>query len=246
MRALAPLLLLLAACGAKRSFSAAFDDAEALRRAPGIVVVAFNAAVRVRSGPDGRVDATVRWAGPGESAALSFKEIPGEGIMVRPDEVLAKQGGTEIEVTAPAGMGIQVLGGKGPVDISGAWSRLRILTEAGAITAHVDRADSGELRSHSGAVELVASGPGPTGELTAKSTSGAVSVTLPAQWNGQLKFQTQTGKLDVPTHGNLQTIWDENKKGAVGRMGPPHEKGSPLATVWAVSGTGDVSYRVGE
>jgi DUF4097 and DUF4098 domain-containing protein YvlB len=110
----------------------------------------------------------------------------------------------------------------------------------------VDRADSGELKSHRGPVELVARGPGPAGELTAKSTSGNVSVTLPSAWKGQLKFQTQTGKLDVASHSGLQTIWDADKKGAVGRMGPPRKEGEPLATVWAISGTGDVSFRVGE
>jgi hypothetical protein len=264
MRARAPLFLLLAACGAKSSFSATFDDAEALRRAPGVVVFAIHATVRVRSGPEGRIDATFRWPGSSRAAALSFEDNRGEGIMVRPDAALAKQAGAELEVTVPAGMAIQVLGGKGPVDISGAWSRLKVLTEEGAITARVDRADSGELRSHSGAVDLVAKG-GPTGELTARSTSGEVSVTLPAAWKGQLKFQTQTGKLHVPTHGNLATIWDENKKGVVGRMGPPREASAtrapagvvdmgssereppaPLPTVWGVSGTGDVSFLVAE
>ncbi|HEX5139218.1 MAG TPA: hypothetical protein VFY93_19780 [Planctomycetota bacterium] len=266
MRAPVPLLLLLAACGARNSSSSAFEDAEALRRAPGIVVVAFNATVRVRSGPDGRIDATLRWRGADRNVAWSYAEIPGEGITVRPDADLAKQVGTELDVTAPAGMAVQVLGGKGPVDVSGAWSRLRVLTEAGAITAHVDRADSGELRSHSGGVEFVGRGAGPTGELPAKSTSGNVAVTLPAAWKGQLKFQTQTGTLDVPTHKNLATIWDEDKRGAVGRMGPPRRKETPpapggvanmggepgagqpapLPTVWAVSATGDVSFRVAE
>ncbi|MCK6459842.1 MAG: hypothetical protein L6Q95_08100, partial [Planctomycetes bacterium] len=147
------------------------------------------------------------------------------------------------------------------VDVSGAWGDLVITTDGG-VAARAE-ARGGRLTGRRGGVSFDAAGAGPTGEFRAESTSGHVRVTLPASWKGQLKFQTQTGELDVPEHKDLQTIWDENQKGVVGRMGPAREpreplppglgmgseppgQPAPLPTVWGVSATGNVSFRVGE
>ncbi len=239
MRALAPLLL-LAACGGA-SFSATFDDAAVLGRAQALHVAAVHAHVRVRSGPPGRIEVSVRAKGRLPAAPVAF-EAKGESVIVTLDEAVAKLEGTEIDVAAPAGLDLVVSGGDGAVDVSGSWRRLVVRTTNGAISARVERIDHGELQSHSGAVAFAASGSGPTGDFSAKSIRGGVSVEVPASWSGQLHVQSQTGKLDVPTHANLKTLWDEDEKGLIGHVGAQPKKDAIAPSLWAASATGDVSF----
>lgn len=242
------LLPLLAACSVETTYAVTIDDAEKLGRARTISVAAHQAAAVIRSGPPGRIEASVRYRGAAAEPALTLvtKGDDGGTILVQLAGELSRREGSALTVTAPAGMELHIVGADAAVEIHGEWSRVDASTGEGAISAHVDRLDRGELRSHAGAVALVAKGRGPAGEVTARSTSGDVSVTLPAAWKGQLKFQTQTGKLDVPPHKNLETIWDAGDKGVVGRMGPALEPGMKPPTVWGLSGSGSVSFRVGE
>jgi hypothetical protein len=113
---------------------------------------------------------------------------------------------------------------------------------AGAIAARVERADSGGLESR-GASVVFESTAGPTGEIYARTAKGSVQIQLPASWNGQVDCTTIGGKLDVPPHKNLQTIWDEDKKHVVGRVGP-RGGDKMLPTVWGVATRGDVSLRL--
>ncbi len=236
------LLLVVGGCGG--SFSSSFEAGESTK----LSVIAWKGRLRLRNGTAGRIDVAVR----GRSdvpldRVVAFvrtsKSDGGSDLALEVDKA-AKDADLDLEIAAPPGISLSCRCAEADVDVSGAWADLVVTTD-GAIVTHAD-AKGGRLTGRRGGVSFVAAGAGPTGELRAESTSGHVRVALPAAWSGQLKFQTQTGKLDVPEHGNLQTIWDENQKGAVGRMGPPREKGAPLPTVWAISGTGDVSFRVGE
>lgn len=241
MRALAPLLL-LAACGGA-DFSAAFDDAAVLGRAQALHVAAVHARVRVRTGPAGRIDVAVRANGTLPAAPVAV-ETRGESVIVMLDEAVATLEGTEIGVTAPAGLDLVVSGGDGAVEIGGSWRRLVVRTTNGAISARVERMDHGELLSHTGAVAFAASRSGPTGDFTAKSIRGGVSVEVPASWSGQIHVRSQTGKLDVPAHANLKTLWDEDEKGVVGHVGGPPRKDAIPPSLWAASATGNVSFRL--
>jgi len=210
-------------------------------------VSAYKGTVRLRESRSGQIEVVVRGKAPVPlDQAVAFTIVaepdgPGRHLAVVPAAMDAE---LDLEVAAPAGIRLYCSCSAADVQVSGAWSLLRVVT-AGTIDARVD-ATAGSLRSQRGDVRLDARGAGPTGELRAESTSGNVSVTLPARWTGQLKFRTQTGKLDVPTHKGLQTIWDENLKGVVGRLGGRREEDGPLPTVWGVSGTGNVLFRVGE
>lgn len=242
MRALLLLLLLLAACGGEE-YSGVFDDAAVMGKAGAVHVAGIHARVRVRAGPPGRIEVLVRSPGKLPDAPVEFLGR-GESVLVTLDPEVAKRAGTEIDVAAPGGMNLQVLGGDGDVDVSGSWRRLVVRTSNGAISARVDRADHGEMESHSGAVEFAASGSGPTGDFSAESIRGNVTVRVPASWSGQIKVASQTGKLDVPPHGNLRTLWEEDRKGLVGHVGAAPRKGAVLPSLWARSATGDVSFRL--
>jgi hypothetical protein len=203
-------------------------------------VTAWRGKVRLRNSTTGRIEVQARGSSP-----LPWEKT----VLVRNDPLAlvvderAKDADLDLDIAVPPGATITCACAEADVSATGSWDRLSITT-AGAIDARVDAA-SGLLKSQRGDVALVALGPGPKGEMRAETMSGNVAVTLPAAWNGLLNFQTQTGKLDVPPHGNLSTKWDEAKRNAVGRMGPEHEKGAPaLAVVWGVSATGDVSFRI--
>jgi hypothetical protein len=244
-RALA-LLLLAAACGdTSRPSSFELGPTTAGTK---VSVVAWRGKVRLRNGAPGRIDVTVR-GGKGSAserlvAFLRASRADGGADCTLQVDKAAKDLDLDLEVAIPPGVSLHCACASADVEVLGAWSHLAIATE-GAIDARAD-AGSGSLKGQRGGVSFAAQGAGPTGELRAESTGGQVRVSLPASWKGQLKFQTQTGNLDVPEHEGLETIWDESRKGVVGRMGPPREKGAPLPTVWGVSGTGDVSFRVGE
>lgn len=242
MRAVAPLLLLLAACGGE-TLSASFTDAAAMAKVSAVHVAGMHARMRVRGGPAGRIDVTVRSAEGFEGLPVAF-EAKGESLIVELAPVLAKRAGTEIEVTAPEGLDLVVMGGDGAVEVSGSWRRLVARTSNGAIAARVGRAEAGELESYSGAIEFVAKGAGPTGDFTAKSIRGAVTVRVPATWNGQIKVSSKSGTLDVPPHEGLRTLWEEDRKGLVGHVGNAPPKGTILSALWAASATGNVSFRL--
>lgn len=236
------ILLLVGGCGG--SFSSSFEMGESRK----LSVVAWKGKVRLRNGAAGRIDVAVRGkAGiPLDRTVVLLRASQSDGstaLTLHVDKA-AKDADLDLEIAAPPGVSLSCSCADADVDVSGAWGDLVVTTDGGIVTRA--EASGGRLTGRRGGVSYAAAGAGPTGELRAESTSGHVRVALPAAWTGQLKFQTQTGKLDVPEHAHLQTIWDENQKGAVGRMGPPREKGAPLPTVWAVSGTGDVSFRVGE
>jgi hypothetical protein len=132
------------------------------------------------------------------------------------------------------------------VEISGSWIRVEAKTAGGSIAASATDIASGVLQSQRGRVLYAPGSSGPTGEIRAESFGGDVSITLPAAWNGLLHFLTQTGSLDVPPHEGLEMILDTTKKGIVGRLGPPIEKGKAPAVVWGTSAKGKVSFRVAE
>ncbi len=247
LRNLAILGLLLAGgCGGDPSWSASFDFGPATAETR-LSVTAWRGTVRLRNSTTGRLEVTVRGEAPLPlDKAVTFAESEGrEGSWIRIDAA-AKDADLELEVAAPPGITLSCACAEANVEVSGSWARLEVKATAGGIVARVERADSGALESRSGAVLYAATAAGPTGELTAKSMRGDVTVRLPAQWNGQIHAATQTGKLDVPPHGNLRTIWDENRKSLVGHVGPQHRQGEPLATVWGTSSAGNVSLRLEE
>jgi hypothetical protein len=224
-------LALLAGCGG--SWSKSYDFA-----GEKLSVIAWNGRVALRNGAPGRVEVSVRG---GAEGTVSFATASARGPVLQVDTA-AKDADLVLEIAAPPGISLSVVCSGADVDVSGRWGAIEITTD-GAIEATAD-AVSGSLAGRRGGVSFVAEGAGPTGEMRIEATSGDVSATLPAAWTGQLKFQTRTGRVDVPTHDNLQTIWDEDKRGVVGRMGPRRKEGEPLSTVWVVSGTGNVSFRL--
>ncbi len=223
-----------------------FDDAAVMEGARAVHVAGAHALVRVGNGPPGRIEVLVRSPGKLPAVPVEFARR-GEGVLVALAAELSKRDGTEIEVKAPAGFDLQVMGGDGAAEVSGSWRRLVVRTSNGAITAHVDRADHGEVESHAGAVGFEARVAGPTGDFSAQSLRGNVTVRVPASWSGQIKVASQSGKLDVPTHGNLRTLWEEDRRSLVGHVGAaPPEGGSVLPSLWARSAAGDVSFRLAE
>jgi hypothetical protein len=250
VRALLPLVLLAAACG-RESHETVLDDAAVMGRARVLLVAGHRATVRVGNGPQGRIEAAIRYDGSRLERPVT---ITGKGgvVVVALAQALVGREGTELRVTAPPGLELQVEGQAG-IEVSGSWERLVARTTGGAITAHVDRASSGALESATGAVEFVAREAGPVGDFTAKSVGGDVALRLPAGWRGRLHLSTQTGTLDVPPQPNLRTLWDENGKSVLAFVGPPlseedrakelADKGSPTA-VWASSAKGTVAFRL--
>jgi hypothetical protein len=242
-----PALLLAVGCGGGGpSWSTSFGIGPASAETK-LTVSAWKGKVRLRNGGPGVLGVTVRGKPPVPHERLVTFSADGKTPVgapgIRIDEA-AKDSDLEIEIAAPPGISLVCSCAEADVSVSGSWGHLQVAT-GGAIDVRVDAAESGSLKSRRGAIAYAAA-TGPSGELRAESTSGDVSVTLPAQWNGQLKFQTQSGRLDVPQHESLRTIWDEDRKGVVGHLGPPREKGAPLAVVWGTSATGSVSFRVGE
>lgn len=245
LRALAILLLAGGCGGGGPPWSASFELGPATAETR-FSVSAWKGKVRLRNSGSGLLEVKLRGRAPVplDGLVTFAKEGRASRRSLRIGEA-AKDADLELEVAAPPGISLACMCAEADVTVSGAWSRLEIAT-GGAIDARVEATGSGRLQSRSGDVVFAAQGAGPTGELRAESTNGDVAVTLPARWNGQIHFLTRTGTLDVPPHGNLRTLWDENKKGVVGHVGPPPEKGAPMATVWGTSGTGNVSFRVGE
>lgn len=205
---------------------------------------ASKGSVRISAGPPGTVGIRYRADFTGPVLAEPVRCEKGVITVAVSDE--AKDREIILEITAPPGLDISAGCRDAAVDVTGEWGSLDIRTTSGAIAARVDRVASGTLESASGAIEFAVLGPGPTGDFTAKSISGDVTVRLPAPWGGQVHFLTQTGTLDVPPHSNFRTKWDEDGKGVVGHVGPPREKGAPLPTVWGTSASGLVSFRIGE
>lgn len=239
------ILLLAGGCGGSWSKSFEFGLVTPDAR---LSVIAHKGKVTLRESGTGRIDVLVRGKAPVPlDDAITLTNTPQrDGDIGRRLEVgvAAQDAELDIEIAVPAGISLSCSCAEADVNVSGAWASLKVST-GGTIDARVDTR-TGSLKSQRGNVRFAALGAGPTGEFRAESTSGDVAVTLPASWKGQLKFQTQTGKLDVPPHAGLETIWDEGGKGVVGRLGGPREKGAPLPTVWGITGTGTASFRVGE
>lgn len=255
MRALLALALLLAAGCGDSSWSGTFEVGP-----QEISVVAWKGKIRLRNGAPGRLDVTVRGEAPVplDSVFANVKTTKSPDHRFGVAEA-AKDADLEIEIAAPPGSAISCACAAADVEVAGAWGRLSVKT-AGAISARVERADSGALESLSGDVLYVASG-GPTGELAARATRGDVTIRLPASWNGQIDCTTQGGTLDVPPHKELQTIWDEDRKHVVGRVGPRFSTPGPprvanmggepdprplIPTVWGSSAHGNVSLHLAD
>jgi len=239
-------LLCCMACGGKTSWSVRLDLPSAATAKTKVFVVAWRGSIAVRNSSSGQLEVSATSRTPVDWDKFMPTALAAEGGVARfVVGESAKGVELDLEIAAPPGIALTVGCADADVEITGMWGELQVST-GGALDARVD-AKSGKLAGQHGPVSFVAVGPGPIGEIRVESASGDVAAAVPAAWDGQLKFQTRTGKLDVPTHARLQTIWDEDKRGVVGRMGPALPKGtSPLPTVWAVSGTGNVSFRIEE
>jgi hypothetical protein len=236
--AFAALALLVAGCGGTPTWSVSFTLAPGAK----LSVVAGKGAVRLRNSARGKVEIAMR----GEAARqlegfASVEQKDGETrFAIRED---AKDVELEIDIAAPPGTAVACACAASGVEVEGAWGALRVVT-AGPIAVRIERADSGELESRGGSIAFEAAA-GPTGELRARTAKGNVAIRLPASWTGQVDCATVGGKLDVPPHKSLQTIWDEDKKHVVGRVGP-RGGDKVLPTVWAVATHGDVSLRLAD
>lgn len=241
--ALLPLLLAAACGGDGPSWSTSF----ALGDGPGATtlnVSAWKGAVRLRNGPAGVVEVKLRGKSPLPPEETVVFVSDGRGRALRIHEA-AKDAPLDIEIAAPAGISLSCSCTDASVEISGSWGRVEAKTAGGSIAAPAADIASGVLQSQRGHVLYAPSGKGPTGEIKAESLGGDVSIKLPAAWNGLLHFLTQTGSLDVPPHQGLEMILDADKKGIVGRLGPPLKGMSP-PVVWGTSAKGKVSFRVAE
>lgn len=241
MRALfAALALLLAGCGDEApSWSASFESGPADKTT--VSVTAWRGSVRLRNSADGRIEVVVRGgAAPDPSRSWILASDDGRRVaLVVPEEAKGRE--LEIEVAAPPGVSVSCACADADVHLSGAWARVEAST-TGAITARVERLDSGKLESRDGAV-VYSAAAGPTGELYVRARRD-VSLHLPATWNGQVDCTTRGGSIDVPPHGSLQTFWDEDRTHVVGRVGP-RGGDKALPTVWGSSDGGSVSLRLG-
>jgi len=242
------LVLLLGGCGGAdtAAWSASLDIGPATAETK-LSVAAWRGTVVFGNGAPGRLELRVTGKAPLDLDKLMAGAVVRErdGVRIVIDEA-AKDADLRIDIVAPPGIALACASADAAVDVSGSWSHVEVKTTGGAIHAHVERVGGGLLESRKGAVGFVASGAGPLADFAAKSISGSVAVTLPAKWNGVLHLATQAGTLDVPTHPNLRTLWDADKKGVVGVLGPRPENDAPRPTVWATSAKGDVSFRVGE
>jgi putative adhesin len=115
-------------------------------------------------------------------------------------------GQTEGRVTAATGNGdVEVEGARGPVRASTGNGRIYVATSAGPVSATTGNGD----------IDVRMQSLGTTADMEFRSGSGAVRVTLPADFNGEVDASTGNGELRTDFAIRL-----------IGRLDPQHMRGT--------------------
>jgi hypothetical protein len=236
------LLALLAACGGGSSQEAEISG-QAIKR---VLLHAYAGSVRIttHAAPKAVLDADT--SEPNDLEAFMIFKVEDGVLNVRPVDA-ALEWETEIELTLPELLDVEVAARKANVEVEGSFKALTVNTTIGDLDVHVVRLGSGRIASMKGRVAFSTQQASLAGDLACSSAMGNVTATLPAAFRGGLFLTSKTGTVHVPEHKNLHLSGsDKTLLGYVGAPFTDKEREEGRGAFRATSASGTVTFGLEE
>ena len=235
MRALWPILVLLAACGDER---AAGEWRLAAKGVTRLVVVTGDAGVELVTAA-------------GDELVLLGDREPVTAV-VRSRLKVSYDGARPLRVTAPTGLDLVVrVTGRAQVSIAGKWADVTVTAANGDVAVDLDETGAAKITAAKGSILFACSEP-PRGSVTATSTRGAqVTLKISSRFRGVLNLATRTGKILVPKHHPRLSVVNASTQSVLAFLGKPftvaEHKQSPVDRrpgIWGSAHAGNVTLEL--
>lgn len=247
MRRLSLLALLpafLAACGGGSSQEAEISS-QAIKR---VLLHAYVGSVQITTHAAGTAVLDADTSEPNDLEKFMVFKVEDGVLTVRPVDA-ALEWETDIELTLPEHIDVEVAARKANVSVEGSYKALVLNTTLGDLDVHVERVAGGAITSMKGRVAFTTQQTTLSGDLSCSSAMGSVMATLPAAYRGRIYLTTKTGTLKVPEHKNLKFSGKVDRT-ALGYAGEPYtdkeRKDDQIAVFSATSASGTVTFSLAE
>jgi hypothetical protein len=239
------LLALLAACGGGSSQEAEISN-QAIKR---VLLHAYVGSVQITTHTSGSAVLEADTSEPNELEEFMIFKVQDGVLTVRPVDA-ALEWETEIELTLPEHIEVEVAARKASVQAEGSFKVLNLNTTIGDLDVHVERVGGGSITSMKGRVAFTTQQASLAADLAVSSAMGNVNATLPAAYRGRIYLTTKTGTLKVPDHKDLHLSGGGDKT-ALGYAGPPLtdkelKEDTAVAVFRATSASGTVTFTLAE
>ncbi|MHC4971102.1 MAG: DUF4097 family beta strand repeat-containing protein [Planctomycetota bacterium] len=237
-------LAFLAACGG--SSQEAEISNQAIKR---VLLHAYVGSVQITTHASGSALLEADTSEPNDLDEFMIFKVEGGVLTVRPVDA-ALEWETDIELTLPELIELEVAARKANVQVEGSYKVLNVNTTIGDLDVHVERVGGGSVTSMKGRVAFTTQQASLAAELAVSSAMGHVNATLPARYRGGIYLNTKTGTLKVPDHKDLHFSGGTDHT-ALGYAGDPlsdkeREQNMTLGAFRATSASGTVTFSLAE
>jgi len=208
------LVVLLAACGGSGTEqSTAVPMGERPAR---VTVTLFEGSLEVANGDEIRIEA--RSPRSGEIEELLQAQGGRDVLSIAPPEA-AREWPIDARITLPAGIDLGIVTRGASVDVAGRWGTVRVRTQSGAATVRVDGLAGATVKTTSGRIDFETRTV-PEAEVSCTSTSGDVSVRVPAAFTGGVQVSGAPDRVTVPEHPrHARMMWGPERRNVKGWVG---------------------------